>query len=186
MKHKIYLYLCFFSIIIFFQNRNFLDLIFLLITSFILGFIQYIKGRLIEADDFEILLALFAFVSMVFMRVIIDPPYMLAHIIEVYGPLYLLGETNRLIFLFGGEYVVGFSAIGLLADGYINLGIWGIIVTSIWFSFLLILSEVLLITKPNLILKFLIYVAMVSFFYSNIFSSAIPLILLFVVLFLLC
>ena len=110
---------------------------------------------------------------------IVDPGYMLAHIIYIYGPQYLMGQTNRLIILFGGDYVVGFSAIGLLADGYINFGFWGILITSIWFSFLLLISEVLLEIRSNLILKFLLYVAMVSFFFSNIFS-AIPLILIFI------
>jgi hypothetical protein len=124
--------------------------------------------------------------SVIFNRIIVDPLYMLHHIITNYSDIpYTYATTSRSIGYIFGVYTSGFSAIGILADGYLSLGFFGVLLTSFWYSMILAFCSLYLNKMhcvPNIyktIAIMLMSIMAISFFYSNIFS-AIPLAILLI------
>ena len=87
---------------------------------------------------------------------------------------YTYGATNRLLAFIGLNYIDGYSAIGIIADGHLAFGVFGIIISGIWFSLVLAISSRLAKnSRKSLyggISSMLLLIACISFFYSNTFS----------------
>ena len=124
--------------------------------------------------------------EIIYQRIFVDPLYMTHHILYYYSDLpFTYGNTNRLIGMVTGEYILGFSAIGIIADGYLSIGLIGVLLSAFWWSFVLALSAKISVNNTrSLVNKFqtiLLFIACVSFFYSNLFSI-VPLFVILIVL----
>lgn len=155
------------------------EIILFLTLSSALFFVFIMQGNI----DYEGVLNLILFGSqVVFQRVVVDPLYMVHHILYFYNDLpYTFGATSPLIGLIFGGYIAGYSAVGIIADGILAFGTFGVFLSAIWYGFLLSIISLFSNTKSSSLTgKFntvLLFIAGVSFFYSNLFSL-IPLALL--------
>ena len=155
------------------------EIILFLTLSSALFFVFIMQGNF----DYEGVLNLILFGSqVVFQRVVVDPLYMVHHILYFYNDLpYTFGATSPLIGLIFGGYIAGYSAVGIIADGILAFGTFGVFLSAIWYGFLLSIISLFSSTRSSSLTgKFntvLLFIAGVSFFYSNLFSL-IPLALL--------
>ncbi len=121
--------------------------------------------------------------QIVFRRVVVDSNYMLAHIMFFFPNVLPLGLTNRILGAVGLGYAAGFSAIGLLADLWLNFRWLGIVLGGFGFGVAMGLASRLLdqirhsLFQP--LIAFLFLLAFGSFFYSNTLSVIPIMILLF-------
>ncbi|MBF0610272.1 MAG: hypothetical protein HQL55_03985 [Magnetococcales bacterium] len=140
------------------------------ITLAALVFVFVMQGNISVSDDSNIAGAA---AGVLFTRVMVDPFYMSSYIYETYdGPL-LYGASNRIFVLFD-SYEVGWSAIGILPDLYINFGLMGYMFGAIYFALLLgYASQQLNLIRGRIINIFcyLLYlIALVGLYFSNTFS----------------
>jgi len=167
-------------------NQKIVNISMIMLTMLILFYIFIMQGNIESHTADQIL---FDSLSVMYNRIIVDPLYMLNHIIVNYNDMpYTYAATNRSIGYIFDVYIPGFSAIGILADGYLALGVFGVFLASFWYSMILAFC-VLYLKKmkyvPNsykIVAEMLILIAMISFFYSNIFS-AIPVAVILVFIF---
>jgi hypothetical protein len=175
---------------IFFVELNFkqkvVNLTMIVFLILILFYIFIMQGNIEVLNSYQIFLES---LSVIYYRIIVDPLYMLNHIIIHYSEIpYTYGATNRIIGYIFGVYIEGFSAIGILADGYLSLGYFGGLLASFWYSMILVFFSLCLNKMhcaPNIYKVFaniLILISAISFFYSNIFS-VIPLVIILVFVF---
>lgn len=161
------------------------DLIGLVISLAGLFGVIIMQGNVvIEINIFE---ALPLGLQVIFSRIFLDPLYMLHHILFFFQDMqYTYGATNRLLTFIGLNYIAGFSAIGIIADGHLAFGVMGVIFAGLWYSFVLALcSRIAKNSRKTFaagISKILLLIACISFFYSNTFST-IPLLIIIVVIF---
>tara|TARA_A100001015_G_scaffold321665_1_gene453842 strand:- start:957 stop:2093 length:1137 start_codon:yes stop_codon:yes gene_type:complete len=115
-----------------------------------------------------------ASIRILFNRVIVDPFFMHSYLNASYdGPL-LYGATNRVVGYLLGSYELGWSAIGLLPDLFVNFGDVGYFLGVPYFCFLVFMACKILNFASTQIFYVtalvLFLVALVSLYYANIFS----------------
>ena len=144
---------------------------FVLLLSLILAIVM--QGNVeIESDDN----LLSASMGILFVRIIADLFYMSSFLFETYDGNLLFGSTSRIFDYvdLGLDYAVGWSAIGLMPDLYLNFGYFGYIFGAVYYSILLTIAASLLAKAQGFfiqIISFVLYlIALIGLFYSNTFS----------------
>lgn len=163
-----------------FVGRKFKDLILFVIACLFVVLVSSIQGNYDTVAVFDVFQNFF---KLVLNRIVLDPASMLVGVIEYTDGSYSLFKNNKIIGLLFGGYDSSYSAIGIIADGYYFMsGYIGVIIAAIWFSFLIVFCRyILLFSRPGKLkisLFLLLFTALISFYYSNIFSL-VPLFMIF-------
>lgn len=143
-------------------------LIFILIGLFTVIIMQ---GNIVSNQIFEIIRL---GTSVIYSRIFLDPLYMTHHIFFYFQDMpFTYGATNRIIGYIFGNYITGYTAIGIIPDGYLAVGMFGVVLAGIWYA--LILTICARIAKDGSsfiggVYNLLLLIACISFFYSNTFS----------------
>ena len=148
-------------------------LIFLMMFAMVIismGIVFKMQGNVSHAAE----VGLLVIIKILFQRVILDPYIMFGEVYNIFDGIYLLGGTNK-IFSFLNTDKIGWTAIGVIADAWINFGIVGILLCPVMYSILLIYSVRMLHNIRHYkfmhsIVMLLYLISFISIYYSNLFS----------------
>ena len=171
----------------FILKKSFKNL-FLFISSifFVMLVVYFQRSTSITTLDLDEILQ--NFILLLVNRVILDPAQML-HLVYIKSQgLNFYLTNNRLIYLilsyFSEFQPIGYTAIGIIADGYkIFSNYLGVIFASFWFALIIRISLNIIKSCYNTVLKniftIILFFSVISFYYSN-FLSIVPLTMIFI------
>jgi len=162
-------------------QRSLINSIISFLSIYVVMTTVYIQGNYIF-NSMNIYQTLSDYFLLVSNRVVLDPSQMLHRVYVTTEGLNFYLLNNRIINIISfnlfseqSELVRGYTAIGNIIDGYkIFSNHFGVIIAGLWFAILLNICSSLIRSvvyeKTKVIVKVILFLSIISFYYSNIFS----------------